>query len=430
MRIDQLHLENFRGYESVDFTFDKHFNLIIGANGSGKTALLEALTISMGSFFLGIRNTDSRHIHPHDVHYQGYESSVEHRFPTIVKADGVVQDKSITWQRELTGFKSKTLFRSALGIKEIAIEIDKKIRNGDTSIILPALAYYATGRLFIEAANTKFQNTTNGEKGRFRSYKNCLQAKSTFKHFAQWYKTKELAEIQKKQKSQALAVIKKAIIDNIPGCQNIFYEFDPDMVSGLIIEMGNNRTLPFEYLSDGTRNYLALIADLAFKCVTLNPQLEGEALLETPGVVLIDELDLHLHPEWQRKIIKSLQKTFPKIQFFATTHSPFLIQEVQRNQLIKLDTDNIVDGLGGDDLSIEDIAENIQGVPNPQWSTKKQELYDFAKEYYKSLKEGKSSIGKMEIKLAKKLKPFSQNPAFDAFIEQIRLSEKNIDEAS
>jgi len=83
----------------------------------------------------------------------------------------------------------------------------------------------------------------------------------------------------------------------------------------------------FSNLSDGQRIMLTLIGDLVRRIVMLNPHLGEQALLETPGVVLIDELDLHLHPKWQRRVIHDLKKTFPRVQFVATTHSPQLIGE-------------------------------------------------------------------------------------------------------
>ena len=89
------------------------------------------------------------------------------------------------------------------------------------------------------------------------------------------------------------------------------------------MELEDGRSLPFDFLSDGMRNFVAMMADIAHRCVLLNPQLQDRALTETSGVVLIDELDLHLHPAWQKKVLNSLLTIFPKIQFIITTHSPF-----------------------------------------------------------------------------------------------------------
>ena len=95
-------------------------------------------------------------------------------------------------------------------------------------------------------------------------------------------------------------------------------------------DMGNT---PFDTLSDGQRGLIAMVADIARRACLLNPHLEDKVLEETPGIVLIDELDLHLHPKWQRSIVKNLKKTFPKIQFIATTHSPQIIGECKTDEI-------------------------------------------------------------------------------------------------
>lgn len=421
MIIKELTLKNFRGYQSIVIPLHKEFNLIIGDNGSGKTAILEALTVAMGSLFLGIRNTDSRHILPKDVHIKTFEDSEEFGWPVSVKASGIVNGKEISWKRELTSFKSKTLTRGAMVMKKLGSEYDSYIRNGE-NIALPVLAYYATGRLFDEARNVKEKEEGKNPEiaSRLRAYNQCLRAKMTFKQFIKWFKGKELAKIQKGTLDINYSVVKDAIIKNIPDCKNIYFEFDPDKPKGLKVVLNDDRVLPFTYLSDGTRNFFALIADIAFKCVTLNPHLKESALNKTTGIVLIDELDLHLHPEWQRKIIVGLKETFPKIQFITSTHSPFLIQETAVNQLIKL-KDNAISTIShANNLSIEDIAEEFQGVKNPQWGKSRQHMYEIAKKYYQAVKDGADTIEmKAEFDIA--MKPFSQDTALYAVIEQEKI---------
>ncbi|MCI5125233.1 MAG: hypothetical protein D3925_12355 [Candidatus Electrothrix sp. AR5] len=420
MLIKELTVKNFRGYQEIVIPLHGTFNLIIGDNGSGKTAILEALTVAMGALFLGIRNTDSRHILPKDVHIKTFEHSEEFGWPVCVLASGVVNGKEISWKRELTSFKSKTLTRGAISIKKIGAEYDNHIRNGE-QINLPILAYYATGRLFDEARNTRKKESKNPEiASRLRAYNQCLKAKMTFKQFIKWFRGKELAKIQKGTTDINYTLVKEAIIKNIPDCKNIYFEFDPDKPEGLKIILKDDRILPFTHLSDGTRNFFALIADIAFKCVTLNPHLKENALQETTGIVLIDELDLHLHPEWQRKIIAGFKKTFPKIQFIASTHSPFLVQETEAYQLIKL-KDNTLSARGqGNNLSIEDIAEELQDVKNPQWSKSRQHMFNVATKYYQAVKDT-TDTPELKAEFDKAMKPFAQDTALYAVIEQEKI---------
>jgi len=86
-------------------------------------------------------------------------------------------------------------------------------------------------------------------------------------------------------------------------------------------------------LSDGIRNMIGMVADIAFRSTKLNPNLGPYAARETPGVVLIDEVDMHLHPEWQQRVLGTLTEAFPRIQFIVTTHSPQVLTTVQKESI-------------------------------------------------------------------------------------------------
>lgn len=423
MKINNITLQNFRGYKDLDVDFDSSFNLIIGDNGSGKTALLEALTVAMGSFFLGIKDTYSRGIYKKDIHIATFNDNEEYSFPVSVEAFGSINNKNILWVRELHGSKNRTTSQEASEIKNIALSIDDAVRKGE-QIKLPLLTYYATGRLFDIAKDTedlvKEQNNNVQIASRFRAYDRCLEAKSTHKQFQNWFRNKELSRIQRRMGDLSFDIVKEAIVNNLPNCKNLYYEFNPDKPQGLKFELTDGRVLPFNSLSDGTRNFFAIIADMAHKCVILNPHLKDEALLQTEGIVLIDELDLHLHPEWQRKIINVLRKTFPSIQFIATTHSPFLIQEAGPDQLIILKDSKVESITSGINLSIEDIAEDLQHVFNPQWSKSRQEMFKIAIEYYKAVKAG-TDTPEMKALLDEAMKPFALDTAFYAIVEQEKI---------
>jgi len=420
MKINQITLKNFKGFKEFTIPFDPQFNLIIGDNGSGKSAILEALTIAMGSFFLGIKDTDSRNIKDSDIRLVSYENSEEPQFPVEIITNGTVNGKNIEWTRHRLSSEGSTRADKAKAIKLIAEQLDKSVRGGEL-VTMPVLAYYSTGRLWRDLVERKTKGEPNRViASRFRAYKSCLQSTSTFKIFVKWYKGKELSSMQKKEEDISLRIIKELIISNLPNCKNIFYEFDEDKIQGIKIVDINGYILPFEYLSDGTRNLFALLADIAYKCLVLNPHLKEKVLEKSIGIVLIDELDLHLHPEWQKQIIVSLKKSFPGIQFITSSHSPFLIQETGIDQLIVLKNNEVSKITSGVNLSIEDIAEDLQEVINPQWSKLRQEMFDVAKEYYKAVKEGRDTP-RMKEELDKAMKPFVLDTAFYSIIEEERL---------
>ena len=161
-----------------------------------------------------------------------------------------------------------------------------------------------------------------------------------------------------------------------------------------------------------------MMADIAHRCVLLNPHLQENALDQTEGIVLIDELDLHLHPSWQKSVIKSLMQTFPKLQFVVTTHSPFLIQETETNQLIVLEDCKVKQTGSGNNLSLEDIAEELQGFDNPRWSNKREALYEIGKKYYTAVAEG-STADNIEEEMTQAEKDFTEDTLFYAYLEAL-----------
>lgn len=128
----------------------------------------------------------------------------------------------------------------------------------------------------------------------------------------------------------------------------------------IAVKNPDGTVMDFMALSDGYWNVIKIVTDIATKMCILNPYLGGNALQMTPGVVVIDELDLSLHPTWQRRIVRILKELFPKIQFICATHSPFIIQSLEPGELVALDTALDEEYSG---QSIEDIAEDIMMVP-------------------------------------------------------------------
>lgn len=426
MKINNIRIKNFRGYEDLEVNLNPNFNLFIGDNGSGKTAILEALTVAIGSFFLGIRGANARGFHKKDIRIATFPDHQEYQFPVEIEAQGIVNNEKIDWLRKLEGEGNRTTSKDAYKIKSISSSLDSLVRKGEP-INLPLLIYYATGRLFDVARDSDETEEEKKDKkvisSRFRAYDRSLEAKSTHKKFQKWFRDKQLSQAVRKTEDTGFDLVKKSIIQSLPNCKDIFFEFDKAKMYGLKVETKDGRILPFNSLSDGTRNFFAIIADMAYMCITLNPHLKERALEETEGVVLIDELDLHLHPEWQRKIITVLRETFPKVQFIATTHSPFLIQETGEGQLIILKNSRVSKITSAANLSIEDIAEELQYVENPQWGKLRQEMFEKAREYYKAVKEGKDTP-EMKAELDEAMKPFALDTAFYAIVEQEKIIEE------
>jgi predicted ATP-binding protein involved in virulence len=162
-----------------------------------------------------------------------------------------------------------------------------------------------------------------------------------------------------------------------------------------------------------------MIGDIARRCATINPHLDDDSVSRTPGFVLIDELDLHLHPRWQRRIVDDLKRTFPEIQFITTTHSPFIIQALEPGEL------RILGGEGPKieyaNRGIEEIARFIQGVDMPATSERFTKQKEAAKTYFQMLREGRDEsdpeLLDAKSKLDRLTVSYADNPGLEAIIE-------------
>jgi len=430
MRIDSLLLENFKGFSSRELAFHPQFNLVVGENGTGKTSLLDALAVAAGSWFLGVSGVDTRHIYPHEVRLQAFPSEAgthwEGQYPCVIEARGSIGHEPHHWRRSLNGPASRTTRIGAAGIKTLAEQTTQAVREGQ-SINLPLISYYGTGRLWLvprEQGQVKEPSNSLLSKklSRLDGYKTSVDPRLSVSALTQWIARQSWLSFQQGgQDSQSFQVVRRALLNIIPGAEDLYFDAK---LGEVVLRFANGEQQPFMNLSDGQRAMLAVVGDLAQKAATLNPHLGADVLSETEGVVMIDELDLHLHPTWQRHVIEDLRTTFPKIQFICTTHSPFLIQSLRSGEELLMLEGQPTAKLG--DLSIAEIAEGIQGVPDTSVSARYGEMRETAKSYLQLLEEttltpaAKSDA--FRDQLAETISPFADNPAFQALLELQRVA--------
>uniref|UniRef100_Q3AQ70 ATPase n=1 Tax=Chlorobium chlorochromatii (strain CaD3) TaxID=340177 RepID=Q3AQ70_CHLCH len=423
MRIEHLIVKNFKGFVSKEFTFHPNFNLIVGMNGTGKTSMLDALAVAIGSWFLGfyVDSLKMRQIRHDDVLLKYIQHSWEHIYPCEVEAYGVVMDRHIKWSRELNTINGRTTYGNALAIKELALQATRSMLNGD-DIILPLISYYGTGRLWQEPREafkvSDPRKVANKEtQSRRTGYFNSIEPRLSVNQLTQWIAQQSWIAYQEQgQVFPVFNTVQDAIIGCIEDAKKLYF----DAKLGEVIVEFSSGTQPFSNLSDGQRCMLAMVGDIAHKAAKLNPHLGSDVLKETNGVVLIDELDLHLHPRWQRRVIEDLRNVFPKIQFICTTHSPFLIQSLRSGEeLVMLDGQPFAT-LGN--LSLEEIAHGIQQVKNPEVSLRYESMKATAKSFLTMLDEASLAPKEKLKQLADKLRPYADNPAFQAFLEMERIA--------
>jgi predicted ATP-binding protein involved in virulence len=341
MRIDYLRLERFRCFADREFTFRPGFNLIVGENGAGKTSLLEGLAVAAASWLLGIRGYDSRHINEDDVRRVSFQHGdtlkIEEQYPAIVYAKGEAMGTALEWSRSLEGKGGKTTQRDAKSIKGRAETAERLVReNGQVTI--PLVSYYGAGRLWVPARDMRGESERKEQlsDSRLDGYLFSIDPRINFADLFRWLKAERYVSLETGKDRFGFAAVKAAMRACIERCKSLDYSVTEKT---LVVDIEGRGTLPFHLLSDGQRSMLALAADIAFKAAQLNPHLKDRVLSETPGIVLIDELDLHVHPRWQRHVVKDLRNTFPSLQFFASTHAAQIIGETPPEEIILLKLD-------------------------------------------------------------------------------------------
>jgi predicted ATP-binding protein involved in virulence len=341
MNISELQLKNFRCFKESRFQFHRQFNLLIGENASGKSSLLEGLAVGVGSWFLGIRGYDSKTIDKSHVRVAPIAhldtKQLERQYPVSVSCSGMVMSKRISWDRELTGVDGSTTRTGAKSIKELAVDAERRVRRGE-AVDLPLIAYYGTKRLWVNPKEVEKAMDSGSKQGgeRLDGYFFSTDDRIHVKGILAWLRKQRYQSLESSRDSAAFTAVKRAIVACSEGCRTAEYSVKEET---LMLEFAGRESLPFHLLSDGQRSMIAMLADIALKAVTLNPHLGDLAPSTTSGVVLIDEIDMHLHPRWQRKVVKSLKNAFPKLQFFATTHSPQVIRETPHDEIMVLKPD-------------------------------------------------------------------------------------------
>jgi predicted ATP-binding protein involved in virulence len=341
VRIDYLRITNFKRFASCEFRFDSQFNLIVGDNASGKTSALDALSIAVDGWFLGLRGAQAAgSIFPEQVHLdpQQFEDRVnfEKQFPARIEASGRVMGQDLTWSRELNSEKGRATTNRVKDLVIVAKEADRKVRAKEI-VTIPLICSYGNERLWFESSHKKVAKKKSAAPelpSRFDGYRDCTEFEIQETDLLDWIRAEISAGQQRGAETIALGVMKQAIASCVEFATSIYYD---ERYKDLIVVTGQSDFQMFRNLSDGQRIMLTLIGDLAKRAIMLNPHLGRDVLLQTPGIVMIDELDLHLHPKWQRRIIRDLKRTFPQIQFVVTTHSPQLIGEALPQEIRVLD---------------------------------------------------------------------------------------------
>lgn len=350
MYLKKISLENFKCFEKADVELQKQLTVIVGANGAGKTSLLESIAIAMSTMFTAFDGAKALTIDKENAHLKAYKigstNDVQPQFPVRISAWAEIDEETeIYWERALNTPKGKMTIKDAKQILDVAANYRKRLQKGDTSLILPVIAYYGTGRLWDyhrEKATDIFEKNT-----RTNGYIDCMSGTANIKLMMNWFLKMTVQKYQNQENGYGPVPELEAVFSAMEQCYNritgsndskIQYNMGTKEIDVAYTDAhGMRMRIPLNQLSDGYKSTISLVADIAYRMAVLNPQCLGDVCAKTGGIILIDEVDLHLHPAWQKQILNDLTEIFPKVQFVVSTHAPEVINSVPRECVIVLE---------------------------------------------------------------------------------------------
>ena len=367
-RLDKLELENFRCFSRIEITMHEKLTVIVALNGGGKTTVLDAACFGWQFFLQGIElEQGAKTIRDADVRRtRSQDGAMVPMKPVSLSGSSFIGGKSVDWNVDKGQTSAKnTSSRAAEDMREVGRILRLATQNyaehpSANPPTLPAIGYYGTGRLWaaqkITASRRKNVKADNSPTS---GYDQCLSPSSHFAIFEVWFerysREAQQERMSEKQSPHRPADKLKAVVNAVDallkpvGWHSLAFDFTDETI---VAEHSIHGRLPVSTLSDGIRVIIGLVGDIAHRCVRLNPHFGSDAAKLTPGVIMIDEVDMHLHPEWQQLILAALTEAFPLIQFIVTTHSPQVLTTVKRSNIRILAQD--ADGIWSADMPDEE----------------------------------------------------------------------------
>ena len=367
MKIIKLSLTNYRGIQSLSLDFHEKLDVFFGINGAGKSTILDATAIMLSWAVSRIQRSGSsgRPISETDItNAKGFSSidiwcshegqDIKWKLSKSRRGRGQPEDPSNL--RDLNGFTRAIQAKIAV--------------NGEEKSTLPLFVYYPVNRSVLDIPlRIKGQHTFDI----FAAYRGALTSGADFRTFFEWFREREDLENENRRHAESLfekggpafpdpqlEAVRNALKSILPEFDNLTVRRHP-----LRMEVQKDgETLKVDQLSDGEKCLIAMIGDLARRMAIANPIRENP--LEGEGIVLIDEIDLHLHPTWQRMIVPKILGVFPNCQFLISTHSPHVLTHMKQGNLYLLEhtdsgikAERITEAYG---KTVDRVLEDLMGL--------------------------------------------------------------------
>jgi len=380
MYINTVELTNIRGFTHAKLIFQPGFNLVVGVNGVGKTTILESVRVLLSHILTEIKSPIivKDYFSKSDININTNSLQLNSSFTVDEQSYEFLYRKSAKDYTIVQTEQPKRTKASVANIREEAITLEDRIEfktpinrfSNDTLLGI----FFSTRRSAISRENPKISNYKLPHSVAFVE---SLSSTRSFnvKMFAEWFKVQKALAKENSKFDRVIQLVKQTVYTFLPAFSDL--EIQEDEISKeLTFHITKfEKALSFTQLSDGERGLLALVFDISRRLIIAN--IDKDNPLEGKAVILIDELDLHLHPRWQRTVVSDLLRTFPNCQFIATTHSPQIISSVLPGniQIIKdFEVDQTVKSFGLDinwilKFIMEDddrLAESVAAIASVQ----------------------------------------------------------------
>jgi predicted ATP-binding protein involved in virulence len=418
MHLLDLTLSNFRRFEHFHCELHPRFTLFVGENGAGKTSVLKALERGTFATLKGVISLDFQRLKPQDAHLQhnvdvADENWGQRQYPIEIRSQAILDiDQPARLGATFQVTQKFNFLDDSWNVIDYFIK-----RRFEEKNTLPIPCH------FLYWAKKPSGNSTSAQIVRpFTEKKQIFQhdGNVNVQTLTQWFQYYELRRLQENKTPLVFAKVKEAVLNAIHAEDIGYIARD----NNLQVKHAGLGWRPFDELSDGQQRIAAIFCDLALRCASLNSHLGDDCIRLSTGVVCIDELDLHLHPKWQRDVVPDLLRTFPGLQFIATSHSPFLLQAAfEHGAVVELPSGQT---LHAQDTSIEDIAEHQQGIVMPSRGKRFEDMKNAAQRYYELLERvpqaSEEEIDQLKKELDALLIPYANDPAYAALLEMHRLA--------
>ncbi len=322
MEIKNITITNFRGIRSFSSECSSSLNVFAGVNGAGKSTVLCAVNILLGWLISRLRNVKGRGYNLVDTDItRGCDYCL---LQIVVTYKG----QEISWQLYKQKSSIRTKSTSKTSLEQLTMLANRIISDNEEHKETASLPLFATYGVTRVVDSTPVRIRKRHAMAMIDTYDSKNEGQANYRSLFAWFRELEdienanLRETGVLTENVQLKAVRKAIVDTVPGFDELKVKRSP---RGFVIKK-NGQEFRFDQLSDGEKAYIAIVADIARKLGMTHPSMPNP--LQATGIVMIDEIDLHLHPSWQWDVIPQLAKTFPHVQFFMTTHSPYVLTNV------------------------------------------------------------------------------------------------------